>query len=210
MDIVAKPLDEYMHKITPQRHPVMMEMEKLAEERDFPIIGPLVGRILYQYGKILKAKRIFELGSGYGYSAFWWALATSDDTRIYCTEGSAENIRVGMEFLSRAGLSHKVEYFQGDALQSIDRVQGNFDIIFMDIDKHQYPDGFRKAYPRLRNGGLFITDNVLWSGRIVEKDDSPATKGVIELNHLMYSTQNAVTTILPVRDGVAVVLKNEA
>ncbi|HSE42635.1 MAG TPA: O-methyltransferase, partial [Acidobacteriota bacterium] len=93
---------------------------------------------------------------------------------------------------------------------SIDRVEGNFDVIFMDIDKHQYPDGFRKGFPRLRNGGLFITDNVLWSGKIVEGDTSPTTKGVIELNQLMYKTLNAFTTILPVRDGVAVVLKNDA
>jgi predicted O-methyltransferase YrrM len=210
MDIVAKPIDQYMHQITSERHPVLMEMEKLAEERNFPIVGPLVGRILYQYGSILKAKRIFELGSGYGYSAFWWALATPDDARIYCTEGSAENIRLGMDFLARAGLANKIEYFQGDALESIDRVQGNFDIVFMDIDKHQYPAGFRKAFPRLRNGGLFITDNVIWGGRIVEGDNSPDTKGVLEFNGLIYNTPGAFSTILPVRDGVGVVLKQDA
>ncbi len=207
MDIVAKKLEEYMYQITPETHPVLNEMEKLAAERSFPIVGPLVGRILYQFGNILKAKRILELGSGYGYSAFWWALSTPADTHIYCTEGSAENIRLGIDFLGRAGLANKIEYFQGDALESIDRIQGTFDIIFMDIDKHQYPDGFRKAFPRLREGGLFITDNVLWSGRIVEGDNSPDTKGVLELNKLMYNTPNAFTTILPVRDGVAIVLK---
>src|SRR5262245_33839151 len=119
MDIVSKPLEEYMLQITPERHPVLTEMEKLAAERAFPIVGPLVGRILYQFASILKAKRILELGSGYGYSAFWWALATPEDSRIYCTEGSAENIRLGIDFLGRAGLAKKVEYFQGDALESI-------------------------------------------------------------------------------------------
>lgn len=207
MEIVAKPIEEYLHRITPARHEVLKEMEKLAEERDFPIVGPLVGRILYQYARILNAKRILELGSGYGYSAFWWGLASPDDARIYCTEGSAENIRLGMDFLERAGLAAKVEYFQGDALESMDRIPGEFDIVFMDIDKEQYPAGFRKAFPRLRKGGLFIIDNVLWSGRIVEGDNSESTKGILELNEMIYSTPDAFATILPVRDGDAVVLK---
>ena len=81
MDIVAKPIEDYMHKITPPRHEVLMEMEKLAAERNFPIIGPLVGRILFQYARILNAKRILELGSGYGYSAFWWGLATPENAQ---------------------------------------------------------------------------------------------------------------------------------
>ncbi|MCI0443700.1 O-methyltransferase [bacterium] len=207
MDIVAKPIDDYLHKITPPRHEVLMEMEKLAAERNFPIVGPLVGRILFQYARILNAKRILELGSGYGYSAFWWGLATPDDAQIYCTEGSAENIRLAMDYLERAGLASKVEYFQGDALESMDRIPGEFDIVFMDIDKEQYPEGFQKVFPRLRKGGLFIIDNVLWSGKIVEGDNAPSTKGILKLNQLIYNTPDAFTTILPIRDGDAVVLK---
>ena len=133
-----------------------------------------------------------------------WPLLTAPH---FCTEGSSENIRMGKDFLGRAGFTNKVEYFEGDALKSIDRIDGEFDIVFMDIDKHQYPEGFRKAFPRLKKGGLFITDNVLWSGRIVEGDSSPATLGVIEYNRLIYETSGAFSTILPVRDGVAVTLK---
>ena len=210
MDIVPPSLDAYMHEITPTRHEVLQEMEAVAKRKDFPIVGPLVGRILYQYAKLLRPSRILELGSGYGYSAFWWSLATADETRIYCTEGSQENINHGMEYLRRAGFSNKVEYFFGDALQSMDQLSGEFDIVFMDIDKHQYPDGFRKAFPRLRQGGLFITDNVLWSGRIVEGDNSESTKGVLEYNRLIYNTPGAFSTILPVRDGVAVTLRDSA
>lgn len=207
MDIVHPELDSYMQSITPRRHEVLRDMETLANERNFPIVGPLVGRILYQYAKLLRPARIMELGSGYGYSAFWWSMATPADTRILCTEGSYENIRLGKNFLARAGFTNKVEYFEGDALKSLDATQGEFDIVFMDIDKHQYPEGFRKAFPRLRKGGLFITDNVLWSGRIIEGDSSPATLGVIEYNRLIYETPGAFSTILPVRDGVAVTWK---
>lgn len=207
MDIVHPELDSYLHSITPARHEVLRDMEQLAAERNFPIVGPLVGRILYQYARLARPARILELGSGYGYSAFWWSLATPPETRIYCTEGSPDNIRLGKQFLGRAGFTNKVEYFEGDALASMDRLSGEFDIVFMDIDKHQYPDGFRKAYPRLARGGLFITDNVLWSGRIVEGDKSPATLGVLEYNRLIYSTPGSFSVILPVRDGVAVTFK---
>jgi predicted O-methyltransferase YrrM len=207
LNIVPGKIEDYLQAITPQRHEVLQEMEALAAKRNFPIIGPLVGRILYQYARLRKPGRILELGSGYGYSAFWWALATPDETRIYCTEGSQNNIRAGMDFLGRAGFANRVEYHAGDALDSMDRIPGEFDIVFMDIDKHQYPDGFRKAYPRLREGGLFITDNALWSGRIVEGDTSEATLGVLEYNRLIYNTPGAFSTILPVRDGVAITVK---
>jgi predicted O-methyltransferase YrrM len=208
MDIVHPEIDGYLHSITPSRHEVLRDMEDLAAKRNFPIVGPLVGRILFQYARLAPAGRIMELGSGYGYSAFWWALATPPETRIYCTEGSPENIRLGMEFLGRAGLSNKVEYFEGDALKSLDRIDGEFDIVFMDIDKQQYPDGFRKAFPRLRSGGLFITDNVLWSGRMLEGDRSEATLGVIEYTRLIYDTPGAFSTVLPVRDGLGITLKD--
>ena len=112
-----------------------------------------------------------------------------------------------MDYLERAGLASKVEYFQGDALESMDRIPGEFDIVFMDIDKEQYPAGFQKAFPRLRKGGLFIIDNVLWSGKIVEGDNAASTKGILKLNEMIYNTPDAFTTILPIRDGDAVVLK---
>lgn len=207
MNIVPPPLEDYMQRLTPPREEVLKEMEVLASKRDFPIVGPLVGRILFQYARLLSPHRIMELGSGYGYSAFWWAIGSSQETRIYCTEGSPENIKLANDFLGRAGFSNKVEYYAGNALETLDRIPGDFDIIFMDIDKHQYPEGFEKGFPRLRKGGLFITDNVLWSGKVVENIHDAATVGVRKYNELIYTTPGAFSTILPVRDGVAVTLK---
>ncbi len=207
MDIVSARLDEYLHLLTPPRELVLQEMETLAAQRGFPIVGPLVGRILFQYARLLSPHRIMELGSGYGYSAFWWSLGSLQETRIYCTEGSPENIKLANDFLGRAGFSSKVEYYLGDALETLDRVPGEFDILFMDIDKHQYPDGFQKGFPRLRKGGLFVTDNVLWSGKVVDNDQDTATVGIRKYNELIYTTPGAFSTILPVRDGVAVTLK---
>jgi predicted O-methyltransferase YrrM len=207
MNIVHPALEEYLHKITPTYDPILKEMETLAEMIDFPIVGPLVGRSLYVLARLLKARRILELGSGYGYSAFWFALASPEDAKILCTENSQENIQRAEDYLRRAGLWNKVQYFAGDALQTLDRQQGEFDLIFMDIDKHQYPLGFRKGFPRLRTGGLFITDNVLWSGRVVEAEQDASTRAITQYNEMILNTPGAFSTILPIRDGVAVTLK---
>jgi predicted O-methyltransferase YrrM len=208
MDILSPRVEEYMNHLTPARQDILNEMESLAAQRNFPIVGPLVGRILYQYARLLSPHRIMELGSGYGYSAFWWCVGSVQETRVYCTEGSPENIKLANDFLGRAGFSHKVEYYLGDALEALDKIPGEFDIVFMDIDKHQYPAGFEKAYPRLRRGGLFITDNVLWSGKVADPSvQDEATNGIRKYNELIYKTPGAAYTILPVRDGVAVTLK---
>jgi caffeoyl-CoA O-methyltransferase len=206
MHIVSPQIDEYLHRITPPRHEILQDMERLAEKMNFPIVGPLVGRILFQFAALLKPRRILELGSGYGYSAFWWCLGSSEAT-VDCTEGDPKNVRRAEEYLGRAGFLSRVHYHTGDALETLDRLQGEFDIIFMDIDKHQYPDGFHKSFPRLRKGGLMVTDNVLWSGRIVEGDQSDSTRGILEYNRLIYNTPDAFSTILPVRDGVAITYK---
>jgi caffeoyl-CoA O-methyltransferase len=207
MNIVNPALEEYLHKIAPTHHQILKEMETLAQMIDFPIVGPLVGRTLYLLTRLTNARRILELGSGYGYSAFWFALASPPDAKIFCTENSQENIDKAQDYLERAGLWQKITYIRGDALQTLDQQEGEFDILFMDIDKHQYPLGFRKGFPRLRNGGLFITDNVLWSGRVIEPQQDLSTRAIVQYNEMIFNTPGAFSSILPLRDGVAVTMK---
>ena len=207
MDIVHPDLEQYLHRITPSHHEILKEMETLAGILNFPIIGPLVGRSIYVLTRLQNPKRILELGSGYGYSAFWFALASGQDTKIHCTEKSQENIDRARDFLERAGLWHKVEYHRGDALETLQKLDGEFDILFMDIDKHQYPDGFRLGFPRLRKGGLMITDNVLWGGKVLDHEPEASTQGVVQYNEMIFNTPSAFSFIMPIRDGVAVTLK---
>ena len=207
MNIVSPDLEQYLHRITPTHHEILKEMETLAQILDFPIIGPLVGHSIYILTRLQNPKRIMELGSGYGYSAFWFALASGPDTKIICTENSQENIDRAQDFLGRAGLWNKVEYHRGDALETLQKVEGEFDILFMDMNKHQYPDGFRLGFPRLRKGGLMITDNVLWSGKVLDQDPDANTHAIVQYNEMIYNTPNAFSMIMPIRDGVAVTLK---
>ncbi|MCI0708367.1 MAG: O-methyltransferase, partial [Ignavibacteriae bacterium] len=175
--------------------------------REFPINGPLVGRLLYVLAKFGNAKRILELGSGYGYSAYWFAKAIGKDGKVVCTDGSEENHMRAMEFFKRGKIAEHIEFHVGDALKIIDGLDGEFDIIFNDIDKTQYPKAIRKVLPKLRKGGLFITDNVLWSGKILDKKPDAATAGIITFNRMVYSSKDLFSSIVPLRDGLAVCVK---
>lgn len=207
MDIVQGNIAEYLLNVTPERDRVLEEMEQYASERKFPIIGPLVGRTLYLYAQLMQAKRILELGSGFGYSAYWFAKATGKDCEIICTEGNPENVERAQGYLRRGKVANKVTFHTGDALKIIDGLDGQFDIIFNDVDKHQYPKVFRKALPRVRKGGLLISDNVLWSGRILDRKPDADTAGILTYNRLIYSSKDFFSTILPIRDGVSVSIK---
>jgi len=208
MEFPSPEISAYLHEITPERSEILAEMEAQASEQMFPAVGPLVGRLLYQLAKISKAKNIFELGSGFGYSALWMALAMPDDGQIICTEFDKAKAEAGMRFLDRAKLRHKVIYEVGDAMESFHRYRGPFDMIFCDLDKHQYPKALEMGVPKLTAGGMFVADNVLWSGRILEKEDgSQETEGIRRFNEMIYSRKDLFSTILPLRDGVAVCLK---
>jgi predicted O-methyltransferase YrrM len=209
MNFLPKKLEAYLYKISPPGAEVFREMEKLAEERDFPAIGPLVGRLLFQLVKLTGAKNVFELGSGFGYSAMWIASALPEEGRIVCTEYSKENAEMGIRFLERANLRHKVLYEVGDALESFHRYEGPFDLIFCDIDKHQYPKALEAGVPKLKSGGLFVADNVLWSGMVADPEDqSDATVGIRKFNEMIYQSPQLFSTIMPVRDGVSISLKS--
>jgi len=182
-------------------------MEAYAAKHGFPIIGPLVGPILYQLARMIGAKRVFELGSGFGYSAVWFSQAVGPRGRVIMTEGDPANSVRAMGYLTRARLAARVTPLVGDALTLLKRERGTFDVILNDIDKWQYPEVFPIARKKLRRGGLLITDNMLWSGRILEKNPDRNTRGVLGLTRLLYASPDFFTVLLPVRDGVTVSLK---
>ena len=207
MDIVNANIVDYLLNVTPERDDVLQDMEEYALARNFPIIGPLVGRLLYMLAKTTHATRILELGSGFGYSAYWFAKAIGKDGNIICTDGDQSNAEHAQEYFHRGKIGNKIKFLVGDALKLIDEVEGQFDIIFNDIDKHQYPKAFRKAVPRLRKGGLLISDNVLWSGKVLNHKPDSDTAGILTYNRLIYSSKELFSTIIPLRDGVSVSVK---
>ena len=206
--ITAGPVEDYLYSVLPPRDEVLAQMEAEAIKRKIPIVGPAVGRILHQLALISGAKTVFELGSAIGYSTMWWAGAVGEGGRVTYTDGDSKNAAEARGYFQRAGISDRITVKTGDALELLSEEKQQFDVIFNDVDKEDYPRVFRLALPKLRKGGLFVTDNVLWSGRVAdEKNTEATTKAILEFNRLLYGSSELFTTILPIRDGVAVAVK---
>jgi predicted O-methyltransferase YrrM len=209
-------VENYLYAILPPRDPVLQETERQAKERDIPIVGPAVARLFYQYAKLINAKTVFEMGSAIGYSTIWWAQAVGQGGKVHYTDGSRKNAEEARGYFEKAGVADRIEVHTGDALELLSERKEQFDILFSDVDKHDYPRVFKMAAQHVRKGGLFLTDNTLWSGRVAYAAGNPdlpkpepdkTTEGVVELNRLLYSSPDWYTTIIPLRDGVTVALR---
>lgn len=206
--VTVAPVDDYLYSMLPKRDAVLAEMEDYAGAHDVPIVGPAVGRVLQQLALMINAKTVFELGSAIGYSTIWWAQAVGEGGRVIYTDGDPKNAERARGYFDRAGVASRITVHTGDALEYLSEQKQEFDIIFNDVDKEDYPRVLRLVAPRLRKGGLFITDNVLWSGRVAEKKPKLAsTKAILEFNRVLCASPDFMTTILPIRDGLAVALK---
>lgn len=211
MDIVHPEVERYMRELIGGEHDIASEMEKLADERDFPIVNRTVGVTLELLARSIGAKRVLEMGSGYGYSAYWFARGVGEGGEVHMTEGDPDNQGLALDYLERAGFSDRVHSHVGNALNIIDELQGDFDIVFCDIDKGDYPAAWAKARERIRVGGLYLCDNVLWSGRVAVEDPDDKrpewTEAVKEHNSAIASDEGYRSTIVPTRDGVMVALR---
>jgi predicted O-methyltransferase YrrM len=206
--ITAPDVDDYIYSLLPPRDEVLSHMEEEAARRKIPIVGPAVGRVLFQLAQLIDARSVFELGSAIGYSTIWWARAVGPNGRVTYTDGDSKNAAEARGYFDRAGVSKQISVKTGDALELLSEEKQEFDIIFNDVDKEDYPRVFRIALTRLRKGGLLITDNVLWSGRVArEESKEDTTKAIREFNRLVYGSADLFTTILPLRDGVMVARK---
>jgi predicted O-methyltransferase YrrM len=205
--ILEPAVEKYLSSVIPARDGVLKEMEAYARKHGTPIIGPECGRLLYLLTQISGAKRIFEMGSAIGYSATWFGLAAGPGAEIYYTDSDTKNAEMARANLKKAGILERVHILIGDAVDLIDDVPGEFDIILIDLLKHQYPAALKKALPRLKKGGLVIADNVLWSGKVTEKPKDDSTRGILEFNKMVYGSKQLFPVIVPLRDGVAVCRK---
>ena len=205
--ITIPEVEDYVYAMLPARDEVLTEMEAEAAKNDVAIVGPAVARVLYQLAVISKAKTIFEMGSAIGYSTIWWARAVGEGGRVIYTDGDPKRADKARRYFERAGVSQRIVVRVGDALEILSEQKEPYDIIFNDVDKTDYPRVVRLALPHLKSGGLFITDNVLWSGKVGKPNPDETTKAILEFNRLIYESKDLFTTILPIRDGVAVCVK---
>jgi predicted O-methyltransferase YrrM len=205
-------IENYLHSLLrPTDHPVLVEMEALAEKNNFPIVGRLVGVFLESLAKMVNAQRVFEFGSGFGYSAYWFAKAVGEQGHVICTEADWLNQTKAKSYLTAAGLWDRVDFQVGMAQDVFTQTDGLFDICYNDVYKGDYPEVWQMAKARIRPGGLYIADNVLWRGRVAAEKYTDVfngwTEAIKEHNQLIFSDPEFDTFINPTRDGVIVARK---
>lgn len=202
-------IEAYLRGLVSQTdHAVLTEMETLAEKNNFPIVGRLVGVFLETMAKSINAQRVFEFGSGYGYSAYWFAKAVGESGQVVCSESDFLNQEKARDYLTRAGLWDRVDFKAGMAQDVFAETDGLFDICYNDVDKGDYPEVWRLARERIRVGGLYIADNVLWRGRVALSEYTDVfsgwTEAIREHNELIFNDAEFDCFINPIRDGVLV------
>lgn len=213
MQIVDPAIESYLFELgRNDDEAVLLEMEAIAEERGFPIVGRLCGRFLEVMARSIGAKRVFEMGSGFGFSGYWFARATGSDGEIHLSDGDPANEEKALDLLGRAGLLDPITYHVGDAFEAFDSTEGDFDVVYCDIDKHGYPEAWERGKKRVRVGGLYMCDNMLWSGRVTGKSDEADvregwTEAIDATNRAIEADPDWRSFILPTRDGVVAALR---
>jgi len=216
MDITNPQVEEYTRGLLGRLdEPVLLEMEAHADTIDFPAVGRLVGPLLELLARGIGARRVFELGSGFGYSAYWFARAVGSDGEVHCTDGDPENEKKAADYLGRAELWDRVRYHVGDALESFRSVDGEFDVVFCDILKTAYPQAWELARDRIRVGGLYLADNVIKAGSMWVPEPgaggrTPDADAVDRHNRAIASDERYLSVILPIREGVVAALRVES
>jgi predicted O-methyltransferase YrrM len=203
-------IQTYLTSLVPPRPAEMQAMEEYAEEHSFPIIGPAAGYACYQIARMINARSVFELGSGYGYSTAWFASAVEENGGgfVHHAVWDEDLSKMARDHLGRLGFDGIIQYHVAEAVATLQATPGPFDLIFNDIEKQAYPDSLPIIKKKLRPGGVLIIDNMLWSGRIFdERERDASTEGVRSLTRSITTDPDWIVTLVPIRDGMIVAMK---
>jgi caffeoyl-CoA O-methyltransferase len=209
-EIDYQSVQEYLASLVPPREPELQKMEAYAEEHDFPIIGPACGYYCYQLARMITARSVFELGSGYGYSTAWFARAVKENGGgvVHHTVWDEDLSRRAAGHLSALDLASLVEFHIAEAVDTLRQTEGPFDIIFNDIDKEGYPDSLPVIKEKLRHGGILIIDNMLWHGQTLDPNDrARSTEAIRRFTRDIITDLDWIVSLIPARDGMIVAYK---
>ena len=206
-DLSYDKVQDYLTSLVPPRESEMQKMEEYAEKNDFPIIGPVCGYYCYQLARMINAKSVFELGSGYGYSTAWFAKAVQENGGgvVHHTVWDEDLSKRAVDHLSALERADVVQFHIAEAVETLRKTEGPFDIIFNDIDKEAYPDSLPVIKEKLRHGGILIIDNILWSGRVFDSNDhDKSTKAIRRFTRDITTDLDWIVSLIPARDGMIV------
>jgi len=203
----------FLRATGPRHDDVQAEMAAYADDHGFPIIGPDAGGVLRLLARLTDAERVFEFGSGFGYSASWFLRGGAD--HVVLTEIDEGELDMAREHLEGAGVADRATFEHGDAVELVERHDGPFDVVLIDHQKSRYVDAFERVHSKLREGGVLVADNVV-RGPVdfdavragvegdLSGDASPQTRGVVEYLRTVRAAESFETLVLPVGSGIAV------
>jgi predicted O-methyltransferase YrrM len=200
--------EDYLKRLHRNPSPLLLELEQHGRADGIPIVDRETGRLLSTLVHAMQANRILEIGTAYGYSTLWMALAMPPAGRIWTIDPDTERTAIALEFLRRAGLADQVNVMNQPALEVLPTFPvRNLDIVFIDAVKTEYEDYLELTVPLLKRSGLVIVDNLLWSGELAKESsasDSEATKALRAFNRVFLNHPQLDATIVPIGDGVGI------
>lgn len=211
--VVPDAVEQYLSSLNRQGDVVLQDIARAGVERDLPLVDAEVGVLLRVLATAVRATRILEIGTAIGYSGIWLAGALPAGGSLFTMESDEARARQARDNFARAGFSDRVSVIVGDAQRMLAKVAGPFDLVFQDGDKKLYTPMLDRLADLLRPGGLLVTDNVLWSGEVVPGfvtiPHHPAadTRAIAEYNERLSNHPAFLTSIVPLRDGVAISVK---
>ncbi len=204
MEFLINPkFEDYLKNLSVEEDPVVLEMEKYAQEKDFPIIGREGGRLLYLLTRLKNPELVVEIGSGFGYSAYWFAKGVKKG-KVVLIDYQQRNIQTAKKFFEKAGLLDKAEFRAGDGVE-ISKEYSNIDILFLDLEKVRYMEAIKTLEKNLSPDGMVIADNVLFQGKVIFEPENKKAKILNRFNRYMF--ENYFSIILPIKDGILVGIK---
>ncbi|NNK73257.1 MAG: O-methyltransferase, partial [Flavobacteriaceae bacterium] len=187
-------------------------LQKLSRETWQKVLAPrmlsghLQGRVLSMLSKLIQPKSILEIGTYTGYSALCLAEGMKQDGELHTIDINEELCNIQRKYFDKSGLGERIFQHTGNALEIIPKMEMSFDLVFIDADKHNYPKYLEMLLPRLNKGSVILSDNVLWSGKVVEtvKEDDVDTTALLQYNKLLNEHPSLETVLLPIRDGLTI------
>jgi len=212
--------EQFARTLAPASDAIIDEMDAKADREGFPTVGPAVGGWLRLVARMVDADRVFEFGSGFGYSAYWMAPAVSDDGQIVLTEIDADELEDAREFLDRGGFADLAAFEHGDAIGIVENYDGPFDVVLIDNEKHRYAEAFEAVRAKVPVGGAVVADNMIEAGPLEfadvrallageDIDANETSRGIAAYLKRVGSDPAFETGLLPLGEGVAVSVRVE-
>jgi len=221
MDVVPDEVSQLASLVGPEEDEILTEMSNYADKHEFPTVGPQIGGWLSVLTRLSDARRVFEFGSGFGYSAYWFAQALPADGEIVLTEIDESELDMAREYFRTGGLSDRAQFEHGDAIEIIDKYEAPFDIVLIDNEKERYVEAFEAVREKLRPGSLILSDNAI-TAEPIDRDDvialldgenehshqgdeiTDASRGIAAYLSHIGEIETVETSLLPLGEGMAV------